>query len=72
MRSLNFKFRKKNKPTDVLSFPFINLGKKTKYNGDIAISFEKVNQRSKIIIEQLTGNSHSVNIDLDDSSDKDE
>ena len=47
MRSLNFKFRKKNKPTDVLSFPFINLGKKTKYIGDIAISFEKVNQRSK-------------------------
>ena len=47
MRSLNFKFRKKNKPTDVLSFPFINLRKKTKYIGDIAISFEIVNQRSK-------------------------
>ena len=47
MRSLNFKFRKKNKPTDVLSFPFINLEKKTKYIGDIAISFEIVNQRSK-------------------------
>ena len=28
MKSLNFKFRKKNKPTDVLSFPFINLEKK--------------------------------------------
>ena len=25
MKSLNFKFRKKNKPTDVLSFPFINV-----------------------------------------------
>ena len=47
MRSLNFKFRKKNKPTDVLSFPFINLRKNTKYIGDIAISFEIVNQRSK-------------------------
>ena len=47
MRSLNFKFRKKNKPTDVLSFPFINLRKKTKYIGDIAISFEIVNQRSR-------------------------
>ena len=31
-----------------------------------------VNQRSKIIIEQLTGESHSVNIELDDNSDKEE
>ena len=47
MKSLNFKFRKKNKPTDVLSFPFINVEKKGVYIGDIAISFEVVNQRSK-------------------------
>ena len=47
MKSLNFKFRKKNKPTDVLSFPFINIEKKSVYIGDIAISFEVVNQRSK-------------------------
>ena len=47
MKSLNFKFRKKNKPTDVLSFPFINVVKKGVYIGDIAISFEVVNQRSK-------------------------
>ena len=47
MKSLNFKFRKKNKPTDVLSFPFINVEKKSVYIGDIAISFEIVNQRSK-------------------------
>ena len=46
MKSLNFKFRKKNKPTDVLSFPFSQL-KKGEYIGDIAISFEIVNQRSK-------------------------
>ena len=46
MKSLNFKFRKKNKPTDVLSFPFHNI-KKNVYIGDIAISFEIVNQRSK-------------------------
>ena len=46
MKSLNFKFRKKNKPTDVLSFPFSQL-KKSEYIGDIAISFEIVNQRSK-------------------------
>ena len=47
MKSLNFKFRKKNKPTDVLSFPFTNVEKKSVYIGDIAISFEVVNQRSK-------------------------
>ena len=46
MKSLNFKFRKKNIPTDVLSFPFQSL-KKNMYIGDIAISFEIVNQRSK-------------------------
>ena len=46
MKSLNFKFRKKNKTTDVLSFPFSQL-KKSEYIGDIAISFEIVNQRSK-------------------------
>ena len=46
MKSLNFKFRKKNKPTDVLSFPFSQL-KKSEYIGDIAISFEIVNQRAK-------------------------
>ena len=46
MKSLNFKFRKKNKPTDVLSFPFNQL-KKSEYIGDIAISFEIVNQRAK-------------------------
>ena len=47
MKSLNFKFRKKNKPTDVLSFPSHHVEKKSVYIGDIAISFEIVNQRSK-------------------------
>ena len=47
MKNLNFKFRKKNKPTDVLSFPFFNQDKKSFYIGDIAISFEIVNKRSK-------------------------
>jgi len=47
MKSLNFKFRKKNKPTDVLSFPFYSLQKKNFYIGDIAISFEVINKRSK-------------------------
>ena len=47
MKNLNFKFRKKNKSTDVLSFPSHHVEKKSVYIGDIAISFEIVNQRSK-------------------------
>ena len=49
MKELNKKFRNKNKPTDVLSFPFDNKmnHKKKIYLGDIAISYEIVNKRSK-------------------------
>ena len=43
MKSLNLKFRKKNKPTDVLSFESHD----KIYIGDIAISYEIVNKRSK-------------------------
>ena len=43
MKHLNLKFRKKNKPTDVLSFKLKNKN----YIGDIAISFEIINKRSK-------------------------
>ncbi len=46
MRKLNNKFRKKNKITDVLSFPFNKTNKKNSYIGDIAISFEFVKKRS--------------------------
>ena len=48
MKDLNFKFRKKNKPTDVLSFPLKNIIKNKVYIGDIAISFEIINERSKV------------------------
>ena len=47
MRELNNKFRRVNKPTDVLSFPLNIKLKKNIYLGDIAISYEIVNKRSK-------------------------
>ena len=47
MKYLNFKFRKKNKSTDVLSFPMKFKQKKRLYIGDIAISYEIINERSK-------------------------
>ena len=43
MKNLNLKFRKKNKSTDVLSFRLKNKN----YIGDIAISYEIINKRSK-------------------------
>ena len=53
MKKLNKKFRKINKATDVLSFPAFNLNnlklikKKNSYIGDIAVSYEIVDSRSK-------------------------
>ena len=47
MKTLNYKFRKKNKPTDVLSFPAKDLIKNKMYIGDIAICYEIINKRSK-------------------------
>ena len=46
MKKLNKKFRKCNKPTDVLSFPSekrLNI-KKSPYIGDIVISYEFINK----------------------------
>ena len=52
MKKLNNKFRKNNKTTDVLSFPFFapkylkSIKEKNIYLGDIAISFEIIFKRS--------------------------
>ena len=46
IKKLNNKFRKKNKSTDVLSFPFDEKIKKNSFLGDIAISYEIVKKRS--------------------------
>ncbi len=53
MKKLNKKFRKINKSTDVLSFPFFSASnlkltqKNNFYIGDIALSFEIIKERSK-------------------------
>ncbi|WP_075482974.1 rRNA maturation RNase YbeY [Candidatus Pelagibacter communis] len=46
IKKLNKKFRKKNKETDVLSFP-IRSHFNENYKGDIAICYEIINLRSK-------------------------
>ena len=46
IKNLNYKFRKKNKSTDVLSFPFNYKIKKNSYLGDIAINYDIINKRS--------------------------
>ena len=53
MRKLNKKFRNRNKPTDILSFPFLSsnnlkfIKQKKFYIGDLATSYEIINFRSK-------------------------
>ena len=53
MKKLNKKFRNRNKPTNVLSFPYFSsnslksIKQKNFYIGDIATSYEIINYRSK-------------------------
>ena len=54
IKILNKKFRKKNKPTDILSFPFFDktylnkkINNKKLYLGDIAISYEDFLKKNK-------------------------
>ena len=61
IKKLNYKFRKKNKATDVLSFPSFtknelnkNLKKKEIYLGDIIISYQYIFPNKKIFILEIT------------------
>ena len=59
IKKLNKSFRNKDKPTDVLSFPFekkLNLKKNT-YLGDIVISYEFMNKQ-KNLTNHLLGHDH--------------
>ncbi len=55
IRNINYKFRKKNKSTDILSFPFYNLKELKKllksnkifYLGDIIINLDKIYPKYK-------------------------
>ena len=59
IKKLNNNFRNKNKPTDILSFPFVkkNKIKEKTYIGDIVISYDFINkpkkQKIKIFKEKL-------------------
>jgi len=57
MRDLNRRFRGKNKPTDVLSFPAENLAQNQNEKGDVAISVETALRQS---VEQ----GHTLGIEI--------
>ncbi len=54
IKQLNKKFRKKDKPTDILSFPFEKkISKNIGYLGDIIISYDFINKPNSINIFQF-------------------
>jgi len=54
IKQLNKKFRKKDKPTDILSFPFgKKISKSIVYLGDIIISYDFINKPKSINISQF-------------------
>ena len=53
IKMLNKIFRKKNKPTDILSFPIKKMINKNFYLGDIIISYEFMNRPQKIKLEEF-------------------
>jgi probable rRNA maturation factor len=57
MQRLNRRFRRKNRPTDVLSFPADNSNGARKTAGDIAISVEIARQNAAVL-------GHSLDIEL--------
>jgi len=54
IKQLNKKFRKKDKPTDILSFPFgKKISKSVFYLGDIIISYDFINKPKSLNISQF-------------------
>ena len=54
IKQLNKKFRKKDKPTDILSFPFgKKISKNIDYLGDIIISYDFINKPKSLNISQF-------------------
>ena len=54
IKQLNKKFRKKDKPTDILSFPFgKKISKSIVYLGDIIISYDFINKPKSLSIFQF-------------------
>ena len=54
IKQLNKKFRKKNKPTDILSFPLRKkISKNMFYLGDIIISYDFINKPKSLNISQF-------------------
>ena len=54
IKQLNKKFRKKDKPTDILSFPFgKKISKNIDYLGDIIISYDFINKPKSLNIFQF-------------------